>query len=268
MSVKQTSRRDFLKAAATTAGASVLATSGIQAIAKSADAAAPAAVRASAMESSGVLWGLQYDPHVAAYNRLAALFKKEHGMTIKVQPQAWPLDTKMIAAIAAGTQPDVACLLGSLSWHCISIRSWSPCRTLSSSSTRLIPSKVPRGRRPGIQLGRRHSGRAGGEQSSRLHGQCANRGRAGCRTKQNEPAHEWRTYFDSYDTMWSVAKALQTKRGSKVRRWGMSSEGWEAGSLFGIMRSLGANGGTWMPRSLTSRPRQGSRRCRYWWRRP
>jgi ABC-type glycerol-3-phosphate transport system substrate-binding protein len=48
-----------------------------------------------------------------------------------------------------------------------------------------------------------------------------------------------KVHWDSYDTMWKVAKALQTKRGSKVRRWGMSSEGWEAGSLFGIMRDMG-----------------------------
>src|SRR5207248_5740810 len=46
-------------------------------------------------------------------------------------------------------------------------------------------------------------------------------------------------FFNSYDHMWSVARALQIKRGNKVKRWGMSSEGWEAGSLFGIIRSLG-----------------------------
>jgi ABC-type glycerol-3-phosphate transport system substrate-binding protein len=53
------------------------------------------------------------------------------------------------------------------------------------------------------------------------------------------PPLNGKIFWDSYNTMWNVAKALQTKRGNKVRRWGMSSEGWEAGSLFGIMRALG-----------------------------
>jgi len=62
----------------------------------------------------GRIWGLQYDPHVGAYQRLAALFNKRTGATLSVEPQAWPLETKLIAALAAGTQPDVACIMGKM----------------------------------------------------------------------------------------------------------------------------------------------------------
>jgi ABC-type glycerol-3-phosphate transport system substrate-binding protein len=58
------------------------------------------------------MWGLQYDPHVEAYQRLSDLFAEQGGGTFEVQPQAWPIPPKVIAALAAGTQPDVACIMG------------------------------------------------------------------------------------------------------------------------------------------------------------
>src|SRR5579871_972376 len=94
----------FLKAAAATVGAGALATPGLRAAA-AAPAVAPAAVRTRGIESQGVLWGLLYQPHVNAYHRMADLFKQQTGSTVVVQPQPWPLDTKLIASLAAGTQP-------------------------------------------------------------------------------------------------------------------------------------------------------------------
>jgi hypothetical protein len=66
-------------------------------------------------QRQGVLWGLQYDPHVAAYQRLADLFESQGSGTFEVQPQAWPIPPKVIAALAA------------------CIRLWSP--ALSRSTT-------------------------------------------------------------------------------------------------------------------------------------
>ena len=109
MSTKTTSRREFLKVAVGTVGASALAATSLKAGATVAEAASSAA-RLKTIEPQGNLWGLNYQPHVQAYHRLADLFHKQTGATINVQPQPWPLDTKLIASVAAGTEPDIVCI--------------------------------------------------------------------------------------------------------------------------------------------------------------
>ena len=59
-----------------------------------------------------ILWGLQYDPHVERYHMLTDAFEEETGAVAIVEPQAWPLETKVISAMAAGTVPDVTCIMG------------------------------------------------------------------------------------------------------------------------------------------------------------
>ena len=238
MSGRSTSRREFLKAAAAGAGAGVLATSGLGAAAR--EAHAVSAVRTPAFAPSGTLWGLQYEPHVQAYKRLAALFKKETGATIAVQPQAWPLDTKIIAALAAGTQPDVACILGSASVALYIHKALVPvqhavfaARNISMSKTFLgdsLPAFSWKGQILGVPVESNQVGSMVNIPAEDV--------RAAGLAKQTPPLNG-KIYWDSYQTMWDVSKALITKRGPKVRRWGISSEGWEMTSLTGIMRSLG-----------------------------
>jgi ABC-type glycerol-3-phosphate transport system substrate-binding protein len=239
MSAKQTSRRDFLKAAATTAGAGALAASGLQSAIKTTEAAVPI-VRARALESKGVLWGLQYDPHVAAYHRMADLFKKQHGVTIQVQPQAWPLDTKIISAVAAGTQPDVACLLGSAIVALYINKVLTPVQDSVLKHNRVDPKKAFLG--DAVAAFSWNGDILGVPVESNQVGFMVNvpvEDVQAAGLASTTPPLNNKLFFDSYDHMWAVAKALQTKRGNKVKRWGMSSEGWEAGSLFGIMRALG-----------------------------
>lgn len=57
-------------------------------------------------------WGLQYDPHVERYHMLADAFEEKTGAQAVIEPQAWPLETKVIASMAAGTVPDVTCIMG------------------------------------------------------------------------------------------------------------------------------------------------------------
>ena len=101
------SRRDFLKVSAGAAGASLLAAC----VAPGTEMAGGGAA-VPKEQREGVMWGLQYDPHVEAYQRLSDLFASQGGGTFEVQPQAWPIPPKVIAALAAGTQPDVACIMG------------------------------------------------------------------------------------------------------------------------------------------------------------
>ena len=52
------------------------------------------------------------------------------------------------------------------------------------------------------------------------------------------PTNE-QTYFDSYESMWELAKALQIEENGAVTRWGISSKPFELEGILGIMRSLG-----------------------------
>jgi ABC-type glycerol-3-phosphate transport system substrate-binding protein len=51
-------------------------------------------------------------------------------------------------------------------------------------------------------------------------------------------------FFESYESMWELAKALQVEEDGKVTRWGLSSKGWDNQSYLGILRTLLANEGT------------------------
>lgn len=108
-------RRSFLKYTAGVVGVSALAACMPAAPAQPAaqqEAASGGEAAPAPAAQAGVLWGLQYDPHVETYHRLADLFKEQSGVTLAVEPQAWPLETKLIAALSAGTQPDVICIMG------------------------------------------------------------------------------------------------------------------------------------------------------------
>ena len=108
------SRRSFLKYTAGVVGMSTLVACMPAAPAAPAQQEAASGGEAAAAPESqeGVLWGLQYDPHVETYKRLADMYKEQSGVTLAVEPQAWPLETKLIAALSAGTQPDVICIMG------------------------------------------------------------------------------------------------------------------------------------------------------------
>ena len=111
---RSVSRRDFLRFSGIAAAGVALAAC-MPAAAPSAPAAESGAAAAPAVASTtGVLWGLEYDPHVETYHRLADMFKENTGVTLAVEPQAWPIETKLIAALAAGTQPDIICIMGKM----------------------------------------------------------------------------------------------------------------------------------------------------------
>jgi len=118
MSAKPTSRRDFLKVAAGTVGAGVVAATGLEAGVKTVAEAAPAAVRTQALESTGTMWCMLWQPHINAFNEMIALLKKQTGSTITLRPQAAAalqseiVATKFVAATAAGTQPDLCANTG------------------------------------------------------------------------------------------------------------------------------------------------------------
>jgi hypothetical protein len=53
------------------------------------------------------------------------------------------------------------------------------------------------------------------------------------------PPTNGKAYFDSYDQLFALAKALQIKQNGKVKRWGLSGEGWDLPTLGGMMVTMG-----------------------------
>ncbi len=245
MNAKPRSRREFLKVAAGTVGVGALAAhgqlGGLQLGSGTADAATTA-VRVPKIEPEGVLWGLQYDPHVAAYKRLADLFKKQTGSTMNVQPQAWPLDTKLIAALSAGTQPDVCCIFGSASTALFIQNVLVPLGDPVFKAKNVDPSQAFIG--DAVQAFIWKGQILGVPVESNAVGSVVNVPIEDVNARglgQKYPPLDGQTYFESYPAMWQLAQALQVKRNGRVRRWGLTSQGWDQASLFGIMRSLGTD---------------------------
>jgi ABC-type glycerol-3-phosphate transport system substrate-binding protein len=240
MSTKTTSRRTFLKAAVGTLGAGALATSGLQSGAAMVEAAA-SAVRTKAIEPQGTLWGLNYQPHVQAYHRLADLFHKQTGSTITVQPQPFPLDTKLIASVAAGTEPDVVCILAN---QTVGLAIQGAVQALNSSvyaynhlniAQDFVGDSVEaftfRGSIYGVPI------ETDGGTGSVINVPVDDVNRLGLGSKY--PPTNGQFNFESYDDVFTLAKALQVTQNGKVTRWGLCGEGWDDKTYWGIMLTLG-----------------------------
>jgi len=238
MSASKTNRRAFLKAAAQAAGASTVAVAGLDTLGSV--KAASAAVRASS-PLQGTLWGIQYPPHVDAYKRLAALFKQQTGGTITVAPIAGDLFTKIIASTAAGTQPDLACVIGVAATALFNQQVLIPVqdRVIRAKHLNLttdwlgdaIQAFTWRGKVYGIPVEENQVG-------TMVSVPYLDVKALGLGSKY--PPTNGKIYFESYQDMWDLAKALQVTKGGKVTRWGLSSEGWEVTQFTGLMRTMGA----------------------------
>jgi len=233
MSGKLYSRREVLRTTAGAAGVGLLAACAAPMAPAGESAAIPSEQR------QGVLWGLQYDPHVEAYQRLADLFESQDGGTYEVQPQAWPIPPKVIAALAAGTQPDVACIMGeqltSLHLH----QALVPCTEQVYNHMGVDPEESFVGDAIGAYT---WQGEIWGVPTE------AN----GVGNMVNVPSEDvialgledqypplnGEVFFESYPSMWELAQALQVEEDGKVTKWGLSSQGWDDMSYLGILRTL------------------------------
>jgi len=225
--MKHLSRRDFLRITGITLGAGALAGC-ILPGSPSASAPAAEAPKAGLAEQKGVLWGLKYDPHVEAYNRLAKLFNEKTGAVIEVQPQEWPLEAKLTAALAAGTQPDVACMLGSAVLPLI-------VQGVILDVTDLVYQT------DGVDPKQAYYGDAIATYSwkGKIYGVPTEMGGIGqvvnIPEDQSKELGLWETTppgqdkcgFDSYEQMFDLAKKLQVEENGKVKKWGINSQGWD-----------------------------------------
>ncbi|HEV8639382.1 MAG TPA: extracellular solute-binding protein [Chloroflexota bacterium] len=199
----------------------------------------PAAAVPVATKKKLVVWGLQYDPHIDRYNALKAAFEQKSGAEIEVQAQPWPLETKVIAATASGTQPAIGSIMG--------------VRLLPMYLKKMLFNVSDLFKTWGINpkqtfVGDSIEAYTYGDQiwgvpvEVNLHGTVGvpvvDVEKAGLKDKV--PPTNGKDFFDSYEHLWETARALQVKEADgTVKRWGLSSKGWEPHQLFGIMRSMG-----------------------------
>lgn len=242
-------RRRFLQATGFGAAGAALAACTPGASGPSASEVGPSSPAASGPAlpdlsgQEGVLWGLKYDPHVAAYQRLADAFNAKTGAILRVEPQGTAsadLIPNMIAAIAAGTQPDVYSLLG---------KTMVPLFLQEA----LMPLSGPVFKTLGVDPAQAFIGDAVGPFTWRdeIYGVPVETNGVGhivnvpvddieaAGLVDEFPPTNGEIYFESYDQLWDLAGRLQKKSGDQVTRWGISSKGWELESLLGIIRSQG-----------------------------
>lgn len=263
MSSKQMfTRRSFLKTAALGSAAGLLAACAAPAAPAPAQPAAPQAEATqaeapqteaqpttapqSAMEGmqgkQGTLWGLKYDPHVETYNRLAAMFQKKTGATLKVEPQDWPIETKVITALSAGAPPDTVSIMGKVLPPLHLQKALLPLSELVYKPIGIDPYKDFFPDAAGAYTWNNEIWGVPVEVNgvgSMVNVPVDDVKAANLADKY--PPTNGKVFFESYEDMYALAQALQTKEGDKVSRWGLSSQGWDSTSLLGIIRSLGVD---------------------------
>jgi ABC-type glycerol-3-phosphate transport system substrate-binding protein len=201
-------------------------------------AAAPGGLKGQ----QGVLWGLQYDPHVETYNRLSKLFEEKTGAKLAVQPQPWPLETKVLAALAAGNAPDVGCIMGKVLLPLEMRKALIDATPIFQEAginpkTDFYPDGIQaytyQGKLWGVPV------EVGIGVGAIVMVDVGAAEKAGILDKT--PPGNKKDFFDSYDHLWNTGKALMVKEGDTVKRWGLSSKGWDPQSYLGIVRSHGVN---------------------------
>lgn len=181
-----------------------------------------------------VIWGLEYDPHVEAYKRLATKFEELTGAKFTVEPQGWPIEDKIITGMAAGIVPDVVCIMG---------RQITPLvyQDALVDLTDEVYGDVPDDWFSPVSQGAyTYDGKMYGVPTE---GNCVS-GVTNVRLDLLEeagledlwPPNQGKLGFDSFEDMWELAQGLQD---AGVAEWGLSSQGWDAGHLWGVMLTLG-----------------------------
>jgi ABC-type glycerol-3-phosphate transport system substrate-binding protein len=193
-----------------------------------------------------ILWGLQYDPHIDRYKELIKLFTAHTGANVDLQPQPWPLDQPVMAALAAGTPPDVICWMGKMLPPLIRQKAVVAIDDLFST----IGLNVDKWFRPGASGAYLTDGKYWGVPVEDNGDGFSVSARIDLiRDADKDSQAIWadaqkNNWFNSYDEMWKLAAAL--KKVSKTPIMGLTSQGWNTHSLLGIMRSLGT---TWWDES-------------------
>lgn len=237
-------------AAPTVSGASsaptAAATSGVTSGAGATPAAAAGLAYAPTRLDGTTLnvWILDFAPFKDYWQKLANRFQELTGATINFQPQAWPLEVKLIAGMAAGTVPDVVQLMGRVLAPLVPPKQdlLEPTDDAVFKALKVdvntyfapgaIGSFLYDGQHWGIPMQDNVVSTMIYTRSEWLNASSA---------KDAWPRTKGQDAFDSFETMWDLAKSLQQESGGKVTVWGTNSEGWNRTDIFGVMKMLGVD---------------------------
>jgi len=191
-----------------------------------------------------VLWGLKYDPHIEKYNALAKAFNAKTGIEVTIQPQDWPLETKIAAAMSAGTHPDVCCIMGKvlpmllikdvvvdITDEVYKTVGTDPQKDWTGDG---VPCYTYGGKIYGVptEFSTISLGLAWPTTDMKYNKITPDEAK-------NYPPLNGKDQFESYEQMWELAKKLQVEEGGKVLRYGLSSAGWEMSNISSMLAQLG-----------------------------
>jgi ABC-type glycerol-3-phosphate transport system substrate-binding protein len=189
------------------------------------------------------LWGLQYDPHVETYNRLAKKFQEMTGAVATIEPQQWPIENQVITAMAAGLTPDVVCIMGKQIAPLILQNAVVAIDDLVYATLKVKPEEwfSPIGVQSYQYFGKMYGVPTEANCVSGVTNIRWDFLKAAPEDVQKMwPLNHGKDGFESFEEMWDLAKGLQvTEKDGTVSRWGLSSRGWDNRHFFGIMRTLG-----------------------------
>ncbi|MCC7355280.1 MAG: extracellular solute-binding protein [Anaerolineae bacterium] len=189
------------------------------------------------------LWGLKYDPHVDAYNRLTKKFEGLTGATATVTPVTWPIENQIITAMAAGLVPDVVCIMGKQIAPLILQNAIVAIDDLVFGTLKFKPEDwfSPVGYQAYQYFGKNWGIPVEGNAVSAVTNIRWDFLKAApADVQQMWPPNQKLSGWASFEDMWNLAAKLQvTDKDGTVTRWGLSSRGWDNRHLYGIMRTLG-----------------------------
>lgn len=186
------------------------------------------------------LWGLNYAPHVDRYKVLAKKFEQLTGAKVKVQPQD-DVPKQMLTAIAGNNTPDVVCLMGKMSEHLVKQKALRDLADVVYGDLKIdmgkwwAPDSIQ-----SYQWGDAYYGVPveSGQVGYTVAGRTDLIGKASADVQSlwpgSLPESGWDSkgaYFNSYDEVFELGKALQQKKGDKVSIWGVNRQGWQLESL-------------------------------------
>ena len=190
-----------------------------------------------------VMWGLEYDPHVERYGMVTDAFEELTGAKAIIEPQGWPLETKVLAAVSAGVVPDVVCMMGMVSTPLYQQGVITAIDELVFDAAGVDPDEfffpealgafTYQGKRYGVPLESNSTAMCAAARLDWIE-------EKGDEAGQYWPPNDGRDQFKSHEEIWSLAETLMQKDDAgNVTVWGYSTQGWTYQKHLSYMLDLG-----------------------------
>jgi len=213
---------------------------------KPADASKPAAAvpqpayaPKSLAAKTFTVWGLDYVPHKERWGELMQVFEQKTSAKGKNEPQAWPIEVKVVAALAAGTAPDIGGMMGRVLAPLHKQKAIEAVDVTVFKDMGIEPKKWFT---PGAIEAYEFEGQYWGiptEDSQVANGIFVREDRLQeVGAESLWPGNKGKDIFDSNEQLWELAQKLHKVDGGNVTLWGLSGAGWSDNTLFGLMKEL------------------------------